>query len=641
MTQHEKDTIRKSGKKWDISVRTINLKNIRFTYEDAFNGIRISETVGKLSVRFDEFSLIRQQIFIALIELEKAYGGVTIRESPGTKDAVEKPASSWNFKLSRSDLRDIKFSLEQPDANQKYEFSLGLGDISGAGFDLGNHDISVASLVLTDPAVHLFSSPEGKRTEPEPEDSTGVNFPGSWKIAGDNIKISNGSFRTNGYNSAITGDPESSFLQVASFNTSIEDIIMSSSESGFNMNRFSFALENGFRLDKSEIIFKSDSTKISRLEANLKTSSSRIKFKIEAGSELAELISSWRSVPFSLELNDTEISADDILSFLPGLKEHPLLKAQKDLRLGINTVADGTADLLKIGNFSLKTSSGITFLLSGQVANLTKPQSSECSVDFSVGPITSSGLNELVRLTGPASKLPDFEPVTIQGSIDSSLVSPEFNIKIQSGSGNIDLNGAMGLREKSYDLRIVFSGLELGKLSGISDMNKVNGSLDLKGAGFIPDSMNIRASLRIDSAGFRGYNYHDIIADLDGDSGLLKFVIKSPDPMFNFDLSGMISRKDSINRAQISGVFDINAGKLNLFRDLSLSGSLEGDILQSPGNLNASVFLKNLKVTKADDAEGIENLSLSFHSSDTLVKGEIASDFLMADFYSDGFPCRS
>ena len=223
------------------------------------------------------------------------------------------------------------------------------------------------------------------------------------------------------------------------------------------MNRFSFALENGFGLDKSEIIFKSDSTKISRLEANLKTSSSKIKFKIEAGSELADLIKSWRTVPFSLEIDDTEISADDVLSFLPGLKEHSLLKAQKDFRLGINTVADGTADLLKIRNFSLKTSSGITFLLSGQVANLTKPQSSECSVDFSVGPITSIGLNELVRLTGPTSKLPDFEPVTIQGSIDSSILSPEFIIKLQSGSGNIDMEGTMGLREKSYDLKMEFS----------------------------------------------------------------------------------------------------------------------------------------------------------------------------------------
>ncbi len=104
--------------------------------------------------------------------------------------------------------------------------------------------------------------------------------------------------------------------------------------------------------------------------------------------------------------------------------------------------------------------------------------------------------------------------------------------------------------------------------------------------------MKTRASLRIDSAGFRGYNYHDIIAELDGDNGLLKFVFKSPDPLFNFDLSGMLSRKDSMNRAQISGLFDIDAGKLNLFRDLSLSGALEGDILQSSGNLNASVYFE-------------------------------------------------
>ena len=444
----EKDTIRKSGKKWDISVQTINLKNIRFTYDDAFNGILISQTVGELSVRFDEFSLIKQQLFIALIELEKAYGGVTIRKSPGTKDSEEKSASSWNFKLARSDLRDIKFSLEQPDANQRYEFSLGHGDISDVGFDLGNHDISVASLVLIEPGVNLFSSPAGKGTGSVSENTTGVNFPGSWKMAGDNIKISNGSFSTNRYDTTITGDPDGSFLQVASLSTSIKDIILSSRESGFNMNRVSFTLENGFGFDNSEIIFKSDSTKISRLEANLKTSSSKIKIKIEAGSELTALITSWRSVPFSLEIDDTEISADDILSFLPGLKEHPLLKAQMDLRLGIKTVADGTADLLKIRDFSLKTSSGITFLLSGQVANLTKPQSSECSVDFSVGPITYSGLNELVRLTGSALKLPDFDPVTIQGSIDSSLLSPEFIIKLQSRSGNIGMAGTLISGEK-------------------------------------------------------------------------------------------------------------------------------------------------------------------------------------------------
>ena len=88
---------------------------------------------------------------------------------------------------------------------------------------------------------------------------------------------------------------------------------------------------------------------------------------------------------------------------------------------------------------------------------------------------------------------------------------------------------------------MVFSGLELGKLSGISDMDKVNGSLDIEGTGFIPDSMNISASLTIDSAGFRGYNYHDINAEVNGEHGLFEFVFKSPDPLFRFDLTGMLS----------------------------------------------------------------------------------------------------
>ncbi len=159
----------------------------------------------------------------------------------------------------------------------------------------------------------------------------------------------------------------------------------------------------------------------------------------------------------------------------------------------------------------------------------------------------------------------------------------------------------MGLREKSYDLRMVFSGLELGKLSGISDMDKVNGSLDIEGTGFIPDSMNINTSLAIDSAGFRGYNYHDINAEVDGENGIFKFVLKSPDPLFKFDLTGMLSRNDSVNMAQISGLFDLDAGKLNLFRNLSLAELWKGTSFNHPGNLRCFSPLKNLEVSKTGD----------------------------------------
>ena len=200
-----KDTIKKSGKKWDIYINTVNLKNIRFSYDNPFKGIRISQSVGKLSVRFDEFSLIKQRIYIASIELEKAHGGVSIRKSSGIQDSAEKPAVAWKFRLSRSDLRDIMFSLEQPDVNQRYEFSLGLGDISDAGFDLGNHRISVASIVLMEPGILLYSSPADNKQESVTKDTIDNSFPGFWNISGDNIKISDGSFHTSDYDTTCPG----------------------------------------------------------------------------------------------------------------------------------------------------------------------------------------------------------------------------------------------------------------------------------------------------------------------------------------------------------------------------------------------------------------------------------------------------
>ena len=44
---------KKAGKKWNISVGSVNLKNVRFTYDDAFHGIYINPAVGKISLKLD------------------------------------------------------------------------------------------------------------------------------------------------------------------------------------------------------------------------------------------------------------------------------------------------------------------------------------------------------------------------------------------------------------------------------------------------------------------------------------------------------------------------------------------------------------------------------------------------------------
>ncbi|MCK7538515.1 MAG: hypothetical protein MZV63_49935 [Marinilabiliales bacterium] len=122
-----------------------------------------------------------------------------------------------------------------------------------------------------------------------------------WNIAGNNIKISGGSFHTGAYDNDAPGHPDEGPFQVASLDVTLKDVMLTSEESGFSMDKLSFALENGFQLENGEIEFSSGSDLKSRFEAKLSTATSRLNLKLEIGNKLSELAKSFGSVPLIAE----------------------------------------------------------------------------------------------------------------------------------------------------------------------------------------------------------------------------------------------------------------------------------------------------------------------------------------------------
>ena len=115
------ETKDKPRKKWDISVSAVSLKNVRLTYDDPFHGIYLNPTVGKLSLKLDNFSLAERQVYVSVIEMAEVRGGITLeKKSLPEKVPEEKVPAAWEFKLSRADLKDISFILHQPDNRQRY-----------------------------------------------------------------------------------------------------------------------------------------------------------------------------------------------------------------------------------------------------------------------------------------------------------------------------------------------------------------------------------------------------------------------------------------------------------------------------------------------------------------------------------------
>ncbi len=125
MTDKPPEAKTKSKKKWDIRIDVVNLKDVRFVYNDDFRGIRINQYLERLSVKFDRFSLVERQIYADFIEMENAHGELTLNTaSEPERFRKKKPGPGWDFKLRRLDLRDILFTLNQPGAKKRMEFSL-------------------------------------------------------------------------------------------------------------------------------------------------------------------------------------------------------------------------------------------------------------------------------------------------------------------------------------------------------------------------------------------------------------------------------------------------------------------------------------------------------------------------------------
>jgi hypothetical protein len=232
--------------------------------------------------------------------------------------------------------------------------------------------------------------------------------------------------------------------------------------------------------------------------------------------------------------------------------------------------------------------------------------------------------------------VPGFEPLKLQGTLDNKLITPEFTLTVLSGSGNLALEGSMDIRRKSYTLQMGYSGLELGKLFAISDLDRISGHLNITGKEFNPANMQVKATVAIDSAGYRGYPYRNLHINLEGDQGIYQMGFRTEDASCACNLTGTVAYSDTLTNGQIAGTFNLDADRLNLYSGIAAKGSLHVDAKLSPGRFNTVVTLGNLVLARGDQAETLEDFSLSFNSTDSMVNAKIKSDFLQVDFHGVG-----
>jgi translocation and assembly module TamB len=630
-----KDTTKVKNKKWDIQVKSVSLKNIRFKYSDVYHGIQFKNSLKNLYVRFSRFSLLAKEIDAAYINLEQFRFHMATNTPHMAKIAKTKEPSLWKFNLNNADLKDIAFSLDQPESRQRLVITLGEGTVSKSHVDLGQHIVDIGLLQLGKPELDLYSSAEKKQKKSSANPATGAAFPGVWDMSGDFLKIEDGSVRMLSYNGSRLIRTGPDLTRFDHLETTLNRVKLSSAASTFNMSRVSIHLGNGLKIEQGKLVFSSDSIHKTKLQVDLKTTFSHVDMKLLTGETLPSIIKkSFLAVPFSLFINKTEISLRELYSFMPP-SDKRIVDQTRDDKLGIQGTLSGSTEYMQINELGLSTPAGLKLMIKGSVTRLTNLRTAHCSIDFKTNTITIAHVKELTELAGVSARLPSFSPMVIKGSIRNSIVAPEINLDILGGSGNIGIKGSADLNEKSYIMELDFADLKVGELADIKDVNQVSGRISTQGKGFKPDSIIAIASVAIDRAGYKGYIYHNLKIEAKAETGLYTFQIVMADTAAECSLTGHISRKDSITDGAISGSFAIQTGKLHLYRDsIDFSGNLKALFHQNPSEMDASLSVEDLAIKKKGYSGVLKKAFVSFLSNGSLIKTHVESDFLKADFLS-------
>ncbi len=629
-----KDTSSVKKKQWDIQVRSVNLNNIRFKYRDVYHGIQMRHTSKIIYVRFSRFSTLAREINASYVNLEQISFQMA-QNTPYAEKLPEKSISSpvkWKFNLNNADLKNISFSLDQPEVRQRMAVALDEGTISKSHVDLGQHIIDIGLLQLSGPELVLYSSVEKAQENSTSGDDKKAGFPGPWDMTGDFLQIEEGSLRMLSYNGMPIQKTGPDLSRFDHFETTLKKVKLTGETSAFTLSRLALHLGNGLNIEQGKLAFHSGREQGTKLHATVKTTFSHIDMRIETGEELSSMVrKGFLAVPFSLSINNSEVSLRDVYSFLP-LSEKRKIDQTMDDRLGIQGSFSGSTEHLFIKELAFSTPAGLRMMLSGSVSGLMDFRTASCELDFGTNPVTNVQIKELIELAGFPTSLPAFDPMVIRGSFRKSILTPEFALAIHGGSGNIVVSGNADLYSKSYLARLIFEDLDAGQLGGIKEAGRITGKIEIEGNGFKPDSIRATADVEVERAGFKGYIYQDVNIKVQAETGLYTFHILSGDPSAQCNLTGHISRRDSVTDGEISGDFALQTGNLNLYKDsIEFSGSMKATLHQTGPDAGASFQVSNLTVKRRDYSGILKRAFVSFLSTGDLIKTRLESDFLKAD----------
>ncbi len=291
----------------------------------------------------------------------------------------------------------------------------------------------------------------------------------------------------------------------------------------------------------------------------------------------------WAKTHFQFNISEANINLSDLKHFVPELEK---LKQPASISAKI----DGTLDDLKATN--LKAKYGNTLSISANIDATGLPNIKNTYFKGSINHIRfdKASVQDIIANVG---KQPFILPQEINnlglcqysGEISGYTSNLVLYGNLNTAIGNIKTDVSLKIRN-NFNIflingRIGSNSLNLGKLLPKSGLNNItfNSNSDIKVGTNQP--LMIQTKIKINTFGFRNYNYKNILIDGYFDPTLFSGKFLLDDPNCHFDFDGKISNINNFKHFDFStNLRNLNLNKLNIINsrpDLTISLSTESD----------------------------------------------------------------
>ncbi len=524
-------------------------------------------------------------------------------------------------------------------------------------FDLLNNHISIDSLTLVNPSVHLIRGKNGEwnvshlSKSNSPKDTT----ESSLVVSAARLKIINGTFHlmdsTGEYDRIFAADSGVRSMNYA--NMKLESLqidlqgMYSERSMDITVNRISCtAAQEQFTLNNLSGIFRHTKQKSSITGLTIVTPVSRIAATVSLENVDAFKISSisdLRTGHVSLSILPSNIRSRDMHIFIPSLK---FLNGD----VHFNGEMEGNFENLSVRSLNAAVGSS-SIVLTGSITNIYDPKELRLNIVSTQSIIDPSDLPLLM----PSYKIPDYAsvgPVTVDFQFVGKPLDFLAISKIKSAAGTVTVDGQMVITEENIHYKGIFAGTDvnLEKIFATNELtSRLNTKVFIEGEGVSMDKLKAEATVQIDSSMFRNIPLNTALLSMKADDRKItgEISVQSRDGSINANTALDFSDVDAPRYALTAKVRGLNLAPI--LQDEYYTSNLSFDMERSGKGLTLFDNMSDTKIGLLHSSfrgQGFDSASIVMQwLKDTtngdhlivrspIVDGEVKGRFTFADVVS-------